>query len=110
MSPLEKKFLTAGAAITHIMPVSPSILFFIQFVKGKLYVTGGLHHGDMSTMVDVIDVWKGGRNVVRTELSPMRHPRMVHATAATGHHIFVFGGYADTFIITCEVFNTITNT
>ncbi len=67
-------------------------------------------HGDMSTMVDVVDAWKGVRNVEMTELSPMRYPRTVHATAATGHHIFVFGGYADTLIITCEGFNTTTNT
>ncbi len=98
------------AAFTHIMPVSPSLVFFAQFAQGKLYITGGLHHGDMSTTVDVIDVWKGGRNVEITELSPMRYPRTVHATAATGHHIFVFGGYADTLIITCEGFNTTTNT
>ncbi len=110
MNRLERKFLIVGAAFTHTMPVSSGILFFTQFVKGKLYITGGMYHGDMSTKAHVVDVWKGGRNVEMTELSPMRYPRTVHATAAIGHYIFVFGGYADTFIITCEAFDTFTNT
>ncbi len=110
MDRFEKKFPIVIAVFTRIMPVSQNLMFFTQFVKGKLYITGGVYDGDWSTQADVVDVRKGGRNVEMTELSPMRYPRTVHATATTGHYLFVFGGYARYYIKTCEVFNTSTNT
>ncbi len=110
MNRFEKKFPIVMPVFIHISPVSPILTFFTQFVKGKLYITGGSYDGDISTKVDVIEVRNGGRNVEMTELSPMRYPRIVHATATTGHYLFVFGGFASPFIITCEIFNTINNT
>ncbi len=75
-----------------------------------MYITGGMFGGDESTKANVVIMRRGSENVEVEEISPMHYPRTVHATAVTGHFLFVFGGYSDSFIETCEVLNTTTNT
>ncbi len=52
---------------------------------GSLYVTGG----SRSSQVDVVDLSSG-----ETSRGPsMRHPRFLHAAAASTTSLFVFGGH-----------------
>ncbi len=70
---------------------------------GSLYVTGGYvvegHDRRPSRQVDVVDVRSG-----ETSRGPsMRHPRLLHAAAASPTSLFVFGGLPA--LDSCEVFN-----
>ncbi len=72
---------------------------------GSLHVTGGamgdvfLPRPALSSQVDVVDLSSG-----ETSRGPsMRHPRVVHAAAASTTSLFVFGGDATGKSV--EVFN-----
>ncbi len=86
-------------------------MFLINFVIGKLYITGGLVNGrGSSNQAEELDVSSQTGEV--KALPPMVEPRRQHTTATAGPFVFAFGGWGgqNDILSSCELYDSRTNT